>query len=186
VLPGRYTVRVTVGEHTSTGTLDVVQDPRTNRPVAELAQRLETRLAGEALLAELRAAQDRLERARATLERAETELRRPAGASTAARDSLIERTRLATARADSLLDRLRMAPGTRGIAQDSTVTAAVMAALGRATGSPDAPTPGQRTELEWAGSRARGVVAEIDGFLAGEVEALRAALRAAGVDGLGG
>jgi photosystem II stability/assembly factor-like uncharacterized protein len=185
VLPGRYAVRVTVGDHVANGSVEVLQDPRTTRPVADMASRLETRLAGDAALAELRAATDRLDRARTTLATYERELRRWTAPDSAAREALLERTRLMKERTDSLLLQLRMPSGTRGIVRNTTATAELSTALGRATGSPDAPAPGRLAELEWAMSRARAVLAAVDRFLDADLAEYRAELRRAGFDPLG-
>jgi photosystem II stability/assembly factor-like uncharacterized protein len=186
VLPGRYAVRITIGEHIAHGAIDVVQDPRTARPVADMGRRLETRLAGDATLAELRAAQDRLDRTSAALDLHERELQRWNAADAATRDALLERTRQVKQRTNALLDQLRLPPGTRGIVRNTTATAQLNTALGRATPTADAPAPGRLAELEWALARARALLAEIDGFYQADVAAYREALRAAGFDVLGG
>jgi photosystem II stability/assembly factor-like uncharacterized protein len=184
VLPGEYAVRVTVGDHVSTGRITVVQDPRTDRGTAGMQRRVETRIAGDAVLAGLQDATSRLNRTRTSLDTQEAELRRWQG-DAATRDALAERTREVRQRSNALLDRLRMPPETRGITRNTTVTAALGTALGRATGSLDGPTPGQLMEVEWALADGRALLAEVDAFYAGEMASYREALRAAGFDVLG-
>jgi photosystem II stability/assembly factor-like uncharacterized protein len=186
VLPGTYAVRVSVGGHVATGTVQVQQDPRTDRPVADMGRSLETRLAAEAVLAELRLAQDQLTRTRSVLTTYERELQRWDAPDTAARDSLLAHTRRLTQQTDALLARLRMPPETRGIARNTTVTAALGTALGRAAGGRDAPAPGPLMELEWALAGSRDVLAAVRAFYDTDMDAYRAALRAAGFDPLGG
>jgi photosystem II stability/assembly factor-like uncharacterized protein len=186
VLPGRYAVRVTLGEDVAEGTLDVLQDPRTDRPVVAMRQNLETVLRGQQVVARLRTAQDRLERTHAALDLHARELNRWEAADSATRAQLIERTDSVKAHTNRYLDRLRLPPDTKGIVDDTTVTSRVNNALGRATSTPDAPAPGRIIELDWNIARADALIEEIDRFYATEVVAYRDALRSVGFDVLGG
>ena len=99
-----------------------------------------------------------------------------------AQDSLSVRTDSLTGRIDGLLERLRMPPELTGIRADTTVTARLGAALGEATGSPYAPSPGRRAQLRWNMEVADRILGEIALFYADELPEYREALQAAGFD----
>jgi photosystem II stability/assembly factor-like uncharacterized protein len=186
VVPGRYGVRVSFDGDWAQAPVEVLQDPRTTRPRTAMRENQELVLEGQATVARLRGAIDRLDRTRETLDLYESELKRWGGADDATRDRLLERTDSMQARVDGLLARLRLPPDTKGIVDDTTVTSRVRQALGRATSTPDAPAPGRVAELRWAMNAAERVLRDVDAFYAGEVAGYRDELRAAGFDPLGG
>jgi photosystem II stability/assembly factor-like uncharacterized protein len=185
VLPGQYAVRVQLGDDVAQGAVTVLQDPRTERAVVAMRQNLETVTRGQQVLARLRDTQDRLQRTHATLDLYAAELKRWEGADSTTRKSLAERTDSVKARVSRYLDRLRLPADTKGIVDDTTVTARVGTALGQATSTPDAPSPERITRLDWAVARADALIAEIDRFYSTDVSEYRDALRAAGFDPLG-
>ncbi len=186
VVPGTYTVRIRIGEHTVQQTVDVQQDPRTSRSLASMREALATRATGDTLMARLQEAIGRLDRTVSALTLTDKELRRPDAVPDSLRASLLERTSAMKTRATSLLADLRLPSDTRGIVDNRTVTARVGSAFGDATGTPDAPSPGRRAEIAWATSAANGVLAAVDGFYRDEVSAYDRALRAAGFRLFGG
>lgn len=186
IVPGRYQVRVTLGEHVAEGEVEVLPDPRTNWTVAQMRARLDTRLRGEELLARLNAAVDRLNRTAAALDLHERELRRWEGGTPETRTALLDRTRETRERATALLDRIRLPPGTRGIVQNRTAIAQVNQALGRATTGPGNPSAGNLRELEWASRVAEAVLAEVDAFYAADLPGWEEAVREAGFRVAGG
>ena len=186
VLPGRYMVRVKLGDDVVTGTLDVLQDPRTDRPLVAMRQNFDAILQGQQVMARLRTARDRLDRTKSALDLYGSELKRWEAADSAIRTRLVERTDSVKAQASRLLDRLRLPPETKGIVDDSTVTSRVQEAIGRATSTPDAPAPGRIAQLNWSVARADAVLQEIDRFLNDEIPEYREALRTAGFELLGG
>jgi photosystem II stability/assembly factor-like uncharacterized protein len=186
VLPGTYAVRVRMGDAVAEGMVEVLQDPRTDRPVVAMRENLETVRRGRAAQADLRAAEDRLERTQATLALYEKEMKRWDPADEAVKDSLLEHTSAMKTRVDELLGQLRLPRDTKGIVDDTTVTARLGSALGRATSTPDRPAPGRVAELGWALAAVDGLLAEIDRFYADDVPEYRDALAEAGFDPLGG
>ncbi|NIP77737.1 MAG: hypothetical protein GWM90_00450, partial [Gemmatimonadetes bacterium] len=86
---------------------------------------------------DLRSAIDRLERTENALSLYQAELERWEPDDVAAKDSLLERTEAMQTRVGQLLDRLRLPEDTKGIVDDTTLTAELQTALGRATSSPD-------------------------------------------------
>jgi len=186
VLPGRYRVRVTLGDHVAEGELEVVKDPRTAWTVASMRERLETRLQGDAMAARLNAAVDRLERTVAALDLHEKELGRWEEADEATRDGLLQRAREVKKRAEGLLGRLRLPPDTKGIVDDRTALSELGTVLERATASPGAPSPGQMAELRFAMDAATRLMEEVERFYAGEVAGYEEALRESGFRLLGG
>ncbi|MGH7576154.1 MAG: hypothetical protein ACREM1_13645, partial [Longimicrobiales bacterium] len=185
VLPGQYTVRVRLDADTVQGAVDVLQDPRTDRPLVAMRQNLEAIMRGQETLARLRTARDRLERTRSALDLYGKELKRWEQADSVTRTTLVERTDSVSARVTRLLDRLRLPPDTKGIVRDTTVTSKVAQALGRATSTPDAPAPGRVAELDWNVARADALFQEIERFLTNEIPEYREALRGAGFELLG-
>jgi hypothetical protein len=151
-----------------------------------MRQNQETRQRGQQVLARLRAAVDRLERTDTALALYEKELKRWQPADSLQRKALLERTDTLRAQTARLLRRLRLPRDTKGIVEDSTVTARVSEALELATSTPDQPAPGRVAQLQWATSRADALLAEIERFYASEVRGYRDALRAAGFELLGG
>ena len=183
VLPGTYQVRVTVGDHSSEGTVQVLPDPRRPEAVTVVEANLEVFWEGQLKLEELRAAIRRLQDTKEVVDFYSGRLEEwdDGGAD---RDSLAVRTDSLGARVDALLERLRMPPELTGIRADTTVTSRLGSALGEATGSPYAPSPGRRAQLRWATEGADRLLGEITLFYADEVTAYRDALRAAGFDPL--
>jgi photosystem II stability/assembly factor-like uncharacterized protein len=186
VLPGQYDVRVRLGEDVVEGAVEVLQDPRTDRPLVAMRQNLDAVLQGQQTLERLNDARDRLERTKTSLDLYGNELQRWESADSAIRAGLVERTDTVKARVTGLLDRLRLPPDTKGIVDDTTVTSGVERALEMATSTPDAPAPGRIAELNWRVARADEVLAEIDNFLRTEIVAFRDELEEAGFELLGG
>jgi hypothetical protein len=185
VLPGTYTVRVSLGEHTSEGTVQVLPDPRREPSVAVLQANLEVWDRGQRKLVELDAAEERLESTLETLAHHRARLDDWSAPDPSVRDSLLAETRELRSRANELLDRLRMPPA-KGIVQDTTAAAGLRRALGEAAGSPYAPSQGRLQQLDWAEARVDAVLREVEAFHAQEVPAYRETLRSAGFELLGG
>jgi hypothetical protein len=179
-------VRVRLGDDVADGMVDVLQDPRTSRPVVAMRRNLETITRGQQAVATLRRAVDRLERTNVVLEVYGRELKRWAASDSATRASLQTRADSVTAQADRLLRRLRVPPDTKGIVEDTTLVSRVQRALGRATSTPDEPSPGRVAELDWTIAAANALLADIDRFYQTVVIPYREALRAAGFEPLGG
>jgi hypothetical protein len=186
VLPGPYGVRVRIGEDVAEGIIDVLQDPRTDRPIVAMRQNLETVRSGQRTVADVRRAVDRLERTQSALELYGRELKRWEAGDSATRASLVERTDSVKSHATALLERLRLPSDTKGIVENTTLTSRLQQALGRATSTPDQPAPARVEVLERAISTAGDLLAEIERFYATEVSSYRDALRAAGFELLGG
>jgi hypothetical protein len=186
VLPGRYAVRVKLGDDVVTGALDVLQDPRTDRPLVAMRQNFDAVMQGQQITARLRSARDQLDRTKSALDVYGRELKRWETGDSAARTRLMERTDSVKAHVSRLLDRLRVPPDAKGIVADTTVTSRVQEAIGRATSTPDAPAPGRIAQLNWNVARADAVLQEIDRFMKEEIPEYREALRTAGFELLGG
>ncbi|MGD2071552.1 MAG: hypothetical protein PVI57_23005 [Gemmatimonadota bacterium] len=186
VLPGTYGVRVTVSDHTSEGTVEVLPDPRRPRSVEVIRANLDVYWEGQAKLADLQAASRRLSETQRTLELYEGRLEEWDGADEAVRDSLVEATGTVKERLDELLGRLRMPPNLGGIRADTTVTSALGQAVGEATGTPYAPSAGRTAHLEWAMAEADRLLSEIERFYGADVPEYRERLDDAGFDLLSG
>jgi hypothetical protein len=134
----------------------------------------------------LQSAADRLDRTIAVLDLYGKELKRWEAADSATRARLRERTDSVGAQAKRLLGRLRLPRDGKGIGDDTTALARVQEALGRATSTPDVPTPDRIAVLDRTAAAARALLAEIDAFYRSSVAEYREALRAAGFEPLGG
>jgi hypothetical protein len=186
ILPGRYRVRVRLGDASSEGTVDVLQDPRTDRPVVAMRRNLEVVTTGQRASADLSRAADRLQRTNAALDLYANELKRWERADSATRATLVERTDTLKAQTTRLLRRIRLADDIKGIVDDTTRSSRLGEALGRATSTPDAPAPARVQLLETQIAATRELLTEIDRFYADEVARYREAVRAAGFELLGG
>jgi len=183
VFPGTYGVRITVGEATAEGMVEVRPDPRREKSLAALEASLDEYWRGQEKLGALRAAVNRLDETKETLALYEKRLKDWEGADEATRDTLVERTGELKTRADELLALLRMPP-TKGIVDDTTVTARLRGAMGEAVGTPYRPSPGRVAQLEWALSEADTLLADIEAFYGESIPAYRAELREVGFDPL--
>ena len=180
VVPGRYAVRVTVGDHVATGEVEVLPDPRSSWTVDGMRTRLAVQLAAEELQGRLSTAVDRLGRTRAALELHEKELGRWNGAEASVRDTLSARTKEVKRRTVEILNRLRLPPDTKGIVDDRTAMSRLGDILGQIGTSPGAPSAGQLAELERATRHAEALLAEVEGHYAEVVAPYEGALREAG------
>lgn len=182
IIPGAYAVRITVGEHTAEGRVEVRPDPRAPQSVTLVEANLEVYWEGQKKMEELRAAIRRLEDSKKVFDFYGTRIADWRDADAAVRDSLKARTDTVKAHADGLLGRLRLDPQLPGIRADSSVTSRLGQAVGEATGTPYAPSAGRRAQLAWAMEAADKILTEIETFYAREVPEYRDALREAGFD----
>ncbi len=183
VFPGIYGVRLTVGDATTEGIVEVLPDPRREYSRAALQASLDTYWSGQEQLGRLRSAVRRLNETRETLTFYEGRLEDWDGGDEATRETLVEATGELKAEVDSLLARLRMPPS-KGIVDDTTVTRRLQEAMGEAAGTPYRPSPGRVAQLEWAMDAAGDLLAEIDALYATALPHYRDELRAAGFDPL--
>jgi hypothetical protein len=185
VLPGRYTVRVRVGDEVQAQTVEVLPDPRRE---VRLAARQEKRAAVERAGRTIERVTDTVNRLRATersIEFAEEVLRDtlrvPAGLDAERRMALLESATLTRHRLHELLDQLRLRPGIVGIVENRTAGAELGQIYGQLGSSTDEPTAGQMDELERRERRVEELLRAIEAFYASEVPALRRELDEAGV-----
>jgi len=182
VLPGTYEVRVRLGDAVSSRSLEVLQDPRTDRTLSAMAAQRETILEGRRVQSDLARAIDRLEETRETLELYETRLADWEGGGPEQGRSLLDQTAELQEAATVLLVELRLPDDVKGSVYDGSVTAELSTTLGRATSTPDRPSPGRERELQWALDRAEGVSDRVDRFYSVEMQLYLDALEAAGFD----
>jgi hypothetical protein len=155
VLPGRYTVRITVDGVTAEAPLEVVDDPREASPTR--ADRQERVAAYKRLLEmdeDMDAARDRLDQA---LEEART---RGEGDGPEAREAQVTRDAL-----QSLREELFTGPECQGICPGDPVADAVGSARSRIGGGRGAVTPLEETFLARAAAARDEVVSRVDGAL---------------------
>ncbi|MDT8370239.1 MAG: hypothetical protein RQ745_13615, partial [Longimicrobiales bacterium] len=163
VLPGTYGVRITVGDRTSEGTVEVRPDPR--RPatsVAVIQANLTQFWRGQAKVAEVQAAIRRLTDTREVVSFHDGRLDEWDGEEEVV-EALRARSDSVSARITELLDELR-APPADGIRADTSISSRLGEALGEATGTPYAPSQGRIDQLDWAIEAADALLAEVDAF----------------------
>ena len=183
VLPGDYSVRITVGDHTTEGLIEVRPDPRKARSVAMVEANLEIYWTGQGKLAELRAAIRRLDDTQEVVSFYSGRIDDWDGDEEAQED-LKARTDSLKSHITGLLDRLRLPDG-EGIRSDTTITNRLGQAVNEATGSPFRPSTGRRDQVEWAMNEADELLEEIERFYVAKVAAYKEARRSAGFDPLG-
>jgi len=182
VLPGTYGVRVTVGDHTAEGTVEVRPDPRREKSIEVLRANLDAYWRGQERMAELRGAVRRLEETREALDLAAGRLEGWDGGDEAAREDLAEATDSVRSRVSALLERLRVPDDTKGIVKDTTMTSRLGGAINEATGTPYAPSEGRLRQMEWTMRAAARLLGEIEAFYAEDLPAYRRTLTEAGFD----
>ncbi len=186
VLPGTYTVRITVGDFSTEGPLEVLPDPRAPMSVTMVQANLDVYWEGQAKMTELQVAMRRLNDTKDIVSFYSGQIADWDEAAEEVRDTLAAQTDSVKTHIDGILERMRMPPGLTGIRADSTVTSRLGQAIGEATGTPYTPSPGRRAQLDWAMQAADEILEEIGTFYAVEMPEYREAIRAAGFDPLGG
>ena len=184
VLPGTYGVRITVGDHSSEGTVEVRPDPRRPRNDDVVRANLEVFWMAQPKVLEVQDAIRRLNEAMETLNFYEGELG-DWDASDEVVEALSEETTEMKDRVNGLLDQLRLPPG-EGIRADTTLTSRLGQALGEATGTPYAPSEGRIQVLQWRMEEADELLADVEAFFMNELPEYREALDEAGFHPLGG
>ncbi|MFV2008067.1 MAG: hypothetical protein ACC667_11510, partial [Longimicrobiales bacterium] len=167
VLPGNYSVRITVGDQTTEGSIEVRPDPRKTQSVVMVEANLEVYWAGQGKLAELRAAIRRLNDTREVVDFYGGRLDDWDGEE-GAREELTAQTDSLKSHVNGLLDQLRLPDG-EGIRSDTTITNRLGQAVNEATGSPFRPSTGRRDQLEWAMIEADEMLEEIEQFYTAEL-----------------
>jgi hypothetical protein len=169
-LPGTYTIRISIGDHAATQTVEVAADPR--RDVS-----MDDRRAKLAMVTEIGAHQRRMEEAEDRLDQVETALDAVTAQLRGRDDEAADGLRDA---ADGLRERVTAlrevfsGREVQGIRRDPmTVNAQIRSAMGTATSSWDAPTPTDR--MLWTQARAivEAGIGQVNDFLTTEVAAFR-------------
>ncbi len=177
MLPGTYAVRVIVGEDTASGSVEVRPDPRRERSMAAHRQKLDALRRVGARIEELAETIERLEDTKETIALIRTRVGEWDGE---AKDSLAAHVGEVADRVDDLLNELRLPDDTKGIVDDTTVSAQVFMAYGRMDDSWDAPTVGQLQEMDWAISRLDQTLAGVQRFYSETIPAFHQAIEEAG------
>ena len=190
VLPGMYNVRVTLGEHESSGQIEVLADPRVDIPMEERRAKLDAILEAGEISAKFSVAQARLRRAQSDLDQIESLAKRdkdPAVDEKAEnyvhpQQPLLDAVEAAKAKLDEIAEAFNGPDEQKGInRRPDLLGARVSRARWGMTSSWDAPTEGQLKTLEDA-RRALGEALElVNGALATEVAAARQAYEASGL-----
>lgn len=184
VVPGDYSVRITVGDYTTEGSIEVRPDPRRAQSVAMVEANMEIYWTGQGKLAELSAAIRRLEDTESGVTFYSDRLEAWDGEKAVGED-LTARSDSVSVQITALLDQLRQPPGT-GIRADKTITSKLRNAVNEATNSPFTPSAGRREQVDRAMNEADETLALVVAFYATELPAYQAALHDAGFDPLGG
>ncbi|MGH7475934.1 MAG: VPS10 domain-containing protein [Longimicrobiales bacterium] len=190
VLPGEYTVRVTLGEDVATTALAVLADPRREVPLAARQEKREALVEAGRTIERATDATRRLEATAKSLDFVQElltdSLRLPAAIDSAGKATLVEHADSVEKRLNELLDELRLPPTTVGIVEDRSVASELAQVYGTLDSSTDEPTAGQLDELERRDQRLREVLAQVDAFYTTELAAFREAIDRAGLGFFGG
>ena len=180
VLPGRYTVRVSVGSLTSEAPVRVLADPRVEIPEGETRERI---AAMEELFRMDEGVGIAMRRIAATVTSLDAAKARAEDLpESEARDTLMAHIEAAKAAADSLRNEVRPAPpAIQGFRRNDTMGTDFGNAYGRIGSASDALTQGDREAVATVRNRVRDWTARYEALYAGTLASLEAELRAAGV-----
>ena len=176
VLSGTYTVRLSLGDVESTGTVTVLEDPRVDIPARTRVAKLDALEVAQSMISDLGDAQRRLEGAIETTTTVLESLEERPGSEELEREGEVLKETL-----KGLLQRLFTGPECQGICGRSRLPAnAVRRPMGSLGNSPDAPTPNERMMLRQAGEALQAIVDEVNAVLGGDVSAFSRRLQEAG------
>jgi len=175
VLPGRYSVRVAVGEVWGEGELEVLADPRETRPLEERYERLAARRSVQGWVGVGTRARERLSEAAEALEQILERLDDEAGQA-----SLREDGESLQAVLQSLTEELFSGPSCQGICGGRTPMSLVRGAARTLGSSVAAPGENDRTAMRLAEGAAGEIVEAVNRVFTDEVTPYRRALLDAG------
>ena len=176
LLGGTYTVRLSLGDAESTGTVTVLEDPRVNIPARTRIAKLDALEEARVMIAELGAAQRSLEGAIETTGMVLESLEGRSGSGELETEGEALRETL-----EGLLQRLFTGPECQGICGRSRLPANTVRRPMRSLGnSSDAPTANERMMLSQAREVLRSIVGDVNAALDGEVSAYSRRLQEAG------
>lgn len=188
VMPGRYTVRVSIkganGERMAQADVEVRADPRRPLSMPLFAARLDALDEVGRLQEEVGASMRRLNATAASLKTTKERLEDlPEGE---ARDALTEQVDSAQTHLDALRNRIRPAPrpAIQGFRQTRTIGSDFGAAIGRLSSATNALTQGDRVALDRVRDGAGEWLTDVEVLYDGELTQLRQALRDADVSPL--
>jgi len=191
VLPGSYGVRVTYGDHTAEGTVNVLADPRFDIPREERVAKQEAIMHAGALQELLADAVSRISDTRSDIDDVLKRVPQAGDAQAATdgddgpgpREELARSGRELKKTLETVEKRLWTAPGSaKGIAPDTSAYSEVRSALFSMMSSWDGPTPAQRTRLRRAESELEAALADFNRVFAEDVAEFRRQVEAAGID----
>lgn len=185
VLPGTYTVRLRLGDHSAEQNVRVLGDPRLQVSRADREAKWAALRRTHVLQEAATAAIERVQQARKDIAAA-LSLARPqdAGDDEAEKSAPAELTKEAKdlrKALDDLEKRLWTPPDTKGITRDRNAGGLVGAARSALGSSPDAPTPAQERLIGLAEQELRSVLGDLQRFESQRLEAFRAQIEAAGL-----
>jgi photosystem II stability/assembly factor-like uncharacterized protein len=184
VLPGTYTVRLSLAGQEATGTVEVRGDPRRAVPMADRREKLDALMKVGSLTESLTRAEKRLEK----LQKAVALIREQLGdweGDAARKDSLTARAKALADRVAELSKTISLPEGTVGIVEDSSLSAQVGEVYGSLSSSWDRPTQAETTGVARVEGKVAPFLEELEGFFRADVAGLQRALAEAGFSLLG-
>ncbi len=179
--PGVYTVSVTLGDQEARQTVRVLPDPRSPNTEADWQARWQAVLRAGHLQDVGITAAVQLRRTRADVETASARI--AADAPAPLRPALQQAATDLQAKVDALEKRLRLTPEMPiGLPRDERVIEKVWAAVDSIQTSMDPPTPALLALLDRAEKALGAYLVDFNRFYAGEVEAFRKRIAAAGLE----
>ena len=177
VLPGEYTVRVTMGENSSEAGLTVLPDPRTDISVASRQAKLDALAQANHWAALSREAQDRIQEA---LQGVEEVLSRLADGDEEDNEELKEGGEALKTKLQEALERLFTGPSCQGICGGNPVASPIREPLSRLGSSLDSPSPTDILAMDQAQTALGLVVEEVNTLFADDIADFRTLLQEAG------
>lgn len=175
VLPGNYTVRVTVGDAESEALLRVHADPRVDIPLSRRAEKAAALERAGEWVAASREAETRLEEVLDALGEVLARLDEEEGAAELIREGEALRDTL-----DAAMEALFTGPECQGICGGDPVASTIRTPLYLLGSSPDAPSPNDRLAMEQAEEALDGVLERVNALLTERVAPFARALEDAG------
>ena len=190
ILPGTYIVRINLGEHESSGQVEVLADPRVDIPMDERSAKLNAILEAGEISATFSIAQARLRRAMSDLDQIEALAKRDkdptvdqdAEGYVHPQQPLLDAVKSASEKLDEISEAFNGPKDQKGISRrPNLISGRVNSARWAMTSSWDAPTPGQLKALEDANQALAEGLEMLNAALENEVAAAREAYEASGI-----
>jgi photosystem II stability/assembly factor-like uncharacterized protein len=178
VLPGAYTVRIQLGETTAEQNVRVHPDPRSTIDVAEREQKYTALMETGKLLEAVTAAYKKID---GSLQAIDDVSKRSDELEDAQKESIQSKGKALQEKLKSFSRQLTQSPEQQGIWERTQLAVRLEELSGRMQSSFDAPTAGQRSELEELKAKVQETLGAINQLFAGEFQEFKREVEASGL-----